>query len=116
MNKTFRRGGNNGGSVHSIYGDYQEIVHYWILQTLISLGAHKSIILERHCTDDEILQELGLSYLTEAQEFNANEARQALQKLQAQLETLPRVKLPTHTQLAKNIQWLGKIIGLNDIE
>lgn len=101
---------------HPIFSDYNEIIHKWMVQVLIPLGAHKAIICERHCTEDDVLHELGLSHLLEAKEFQANEARQALQKLHTQLETLSKVNLPTHTQLAKNIKWLGKIIGLNDIE
>jgi len=109
-----RRGTNGCG--HPIFNDYNEIIHNWMLQALIPLGAYKSIICERHCTEDDVLHELGLSHFLEAKEFQHNEARQALRKLHIQLEASPKVKLPTQTQLAKNIKWLGKIVGLNDIE
>ena len=64
-----------------------------MLQALIPLGAHKAIICERHCTEDDVLHELGLSHLLEAKEFPANEVRQALQKLHTQLGALPKVAL-----------------------
>jgi AAA+ superfamily predicted ATPase len=116
MRRTFRKTSGKYISGHPIFSDYNEIIHHWMLQALIPLGAHKAIICERHCTEDDVLHELGLSHLLEAKEFEANEARQALQKLHSQLGALPKVKLPTHTQLAKNIKWLGKIIGLNNVE
>jgi AAA+ superfamily predicted ATPase len=103
-------------SGHPIFSDYIEIIHNWMLQALIPLGAHKAIICEHHCNEDGVLHELGLSHLLEAKEYQANVIRQALQKLHIQLEALPKARLPAHTQLAKNIKWLGKIIGLNDIE
>jgi SpoVK/Ycf46/Vps4 family AAA+-type ATPase len=43
-------------------------------------------------------------------------ARQALQKMHSKLTSSARAALPSHTQLAKNIQWLGKVIGLNKTE
>ncbi|MBU1215709.1 MAG: AAA family ATPase [Gammaproteobacteria bacterium] len=115
MHKNIRRRRYKSGT-HPMFGDYQQIIHYWILQTLVPLGAHKSIILERHCTEDAVLQELGLSHMIEAKEFNANEARLAVQKLHSQIDTASPAKFPKHTQLAMNIQWLGKVIGLNDVE
>lgn len=100
---------------HPIYGEYRDIVRLWMLETLVGLGAHKAIICESHCTEEQVLRELDLSHLIEAKKFNAAEARQALQKLRAQLD-LAKIDIPKHTQLAKNINWLGKIIGLNPTE
>ena len=116
MRTPIRKLSGNNVCRHPIISDYSEIIHNWMLQVLIPLGAHKAIIVERHCTEDDVLHELGLSEFLEAKEFQANEVRQALQKLHTQLEAMPKVALPSHTQLANNIKWLGKIIGLNDIE
>lgn len=110
-----RRTINDGGG-HPIYGDYSEVVHYWMLQLLIPLGGHKGIILEHRCDEDDVLHELGLSHLLEAKEFNAGEARQALQKMHGEITPSSIVDIPSHTQLARNIRWLGKIIGLNETE
>jgi len=99
---------------HPIYSTYHDIAHFWMLQLLIPLGAHKAIINERHCMEDDVLHELGLSHLLETKEFDANATRQELQKLHNGLP--PDISIPDNTQLAKNIQWLGKIIGLNETE
>src|SRR5208283_942903 len=80
------------------------------------LGGHKGIIYERHCTEDDVLHELGLSHLLETTEFSANESRQALQKMHGALNPCSVTAIPTHTQLAKNMRWLGKIVGLNETE
>ena len=101
---------------HPIYSDYRKVVHYWMLQLLVSLGGHKGIINERHCTEDDVLHELGLSHLLEAEEFNANTARQALQKMHSEFGESPMSAMSADTQLAKNILWLGKVIGLNETE
>lgn len=87
-----------------------------MLQLLVTLGGHKEIINERHCTEDEVLHELGLSHLLEAEKFNSNEARQALQKMHREFGDSPMSAVPVDTQLARNIQWLGKVIGLNETE
>lgn len=107
---------SHNNEFHPIYSDYRKVVHYWMLQLLVSLGAHKGIINERHCTEDDVLHELGLSRLLETEEFNANSTRQALQKMHSEFGKSPIPAMPTNTQLAKNIQWLGKVIGLNEIE
>ena len=116
MRKPSRRRAGKNAVFHPIFSDYCGILRYWMLQLLVPLGAHKGIIHERHCTEDAVLQELGLSHLLETEEFKANEARQILQKIHDELDSSSRVSLPKHTQLAKNIRWLGKIIGLNEIE
>lgn len=110
-----KRSSNNVGG-HPIYIDYREVVHYWMLQLLIPLGAHKGIILEHRCNEDDVLHELGLSHLLEANEFNEGEARQALQKMYSEFTPSPIANFLSHTQLAKNIRWLGKIIGLSKTE
>ena len=61
---------------HPIFSDYNEIIHTWMLQALIPLGAHKAIIFEHSCGEDDVLHELGLSHFLEAKEFQHNEARQ----------------------------------------
>lgn len=114
MRSTKNRGHSN--EFHPIYSDYRKIVHCWMLQLLVSLGGHKGMIHERHCTEDEVLHELGLSHLLEAEEFNANAARQALQKMHSELGISQMAAIPNDTQLAKNIAWLGEIIGLNGTE
>ena len=101
---------------HPIYSDYCEVVHSWMLQLLVPLGGHKGIIHEHRCDEDDVLQELGLSHLLEAKEFNAGEARQALQKMHGEITPSSIADIPSHTQLAKNIRWLGKIIGLSKTE
>ena len=109
------RSGVNNES-HPIYSDYREVVHSWMLQLLIPLGAHKILISERHCMEEDVLHELGLSHLLEADEFNAKESRQALQKMHGELNPESLADIPTYTQLAKNIRWMGEIVGLNKIE
>lgn len=99
---------------HPIHSAYRKIVHYWMLQLLMPLGGHKAIIMERHCTEDDVLHELGLSHLLEAEEFSANGAKLALQKMHGELTAC--TVIPATTQLAKNIRWLGKSIGLNETE
>lgn len=115
MNNRYRRLIRRNTGTHPIYEEYRDIVQYWMLETLVTLGAHKTIICERLCTEDGVLQEFDLSHLLEAKVFNANEARQALRRLLSQLD-LSQITLPKHTQLAKNIKWLGKIVGLNQTE
>lgn len=107
---------SHNNEFHPIYSDYRKVVHYWMLQLLVSLGAHKGIINERHCTEDDVLHELGLSHLLETEEFNANSTRQALQKMHSEFGKSPISAMLANTQLARNIQWLGKVIGLNEIE
>lgn len=114
MNRYRRLSSRNSGT-HPIHEEYRDIVQYWMLEALVTLGAHKSIICERHCTEDGVLRELDLSHLIEANEFNANEARQALKQKLSQLDLSQRT-LPQNTQLAKNIKWLGMIVGLNQTE
>jgi hypothetical protein len=60
--------------MHPVYCDYRDIARCWMLQLLVPLGAHKGLIKERHCTEDEVLHELGLSHLLEAEDFKENEA------------------------------------------
>lgn len=107
---------SHNNEFHPIYSDYRKAVHYWMLQVLVTLGGHKEIIHERHCREDEVLHELGLSHLLESEEFNSNGARQALQKMHREFGDSPMSAMPAETQLAKNIQWLGKVIGLNETE
>jgi SpoVK/Ycf46/Vps4 family AAA+-type ATPase len=87
-----------------------------MLQLLIPLGGRKKIFNEHHCIEDEVLHELGLSHLLEAQEFSARECKQALQKMHSALNPCSVTAIPTQTQLARNIRWLGKIVGLNKTE
>ena len=116
MRKPFRKRRARNSEFHPIYSDYRDVAHFWMLQILIPLGAHKGIILERHCNDDDVLNELGLSHMVETEKFNAVEARQALQKMHCELNSPSPAKIPSDTQLAKNIRWLGKIIGLDKTE
>jgi len=101
---------------HPIYSDYRKVVHYWMLQLLVSLGGHKGIINERHCTEDDVLHELGLSHLLETEKFCPNSARKELQKMHSEFGESPMSAMPAETKLAENIQWLGKVIGLNETE
>lgn len=110
------RNRSHNNEFHPIYSDYRKVVHYWMLQLLVSLGGHKGIVVERCCNDDDVLHELGLSNLLEPEEFNANAARQALQKMHREFSESPTPAMPADTQLSKNIQWLGKVIGLNETE
>lgn len=101
---------------HPIYDDYRQIAHYWMLQLLVPLGGHKSMISEHCCSEDDVLHELALSHLLQTKAFSAKDARQALQKLYAELDSQSIPNIPQNTQLAQNIKWLGAIIGLNETE
>jgi SpoVK/Ycf46/Vps4 family AAA+-type ATPase len=102
--------------LHLVYTDYKSIAQWWMLNILIPLGAHKSLILEQHCHSDDVLHELDLSELANAIPFSGTNVRTALKQLHNEMSSSAIPKVPSHTQLAKNIQWLAKAIGLNSTE
>jgi len=67
--------------VHPIYSEYRELVHYWMLQILIPFGVYKKLLKDNECQDEDILYELGLSHLVEAEVFEANKVKLALKNL-----------------------------------
>jgi hypothetical protein len=107
---------NSNSPHHPIYSEYHYITNRWMLELLVPLGAHKDMILEHLCRDDDVLHELGLSDLAEAAPFNQVAIRTALFDLYKAIADKPLPKIPTSTQLAKNIGWLGESIGLSPTE
>lgn len=107
---------NKNSPIHPIYGEYRDIANRWMLELLVPLGAHKEMILEHLCREDDVLHELGLSDLAEANPFDPVVVRKALFDLYKAVSDKPSPKIPTSTHLAKNIGWLGEIIGLSPTE
>lgn len=102
--------------LHPIYSEYRNVANRWMLELLVPLGAHKDLILEHLCREDEVLHELGLSHFVDAIPFNPVEIRTALFDLYKAVSDKPIPQIPRSTQLAKNIQWLADAIGLNRVE
>ncbi len=100
----------------TIYDDYRDIAQCWMLQILIKLGVHSVLFYGHRCMDGDVLFELGLGHLLEMDEFNGNEAKAALQKQYDDLSASPLPVIPSKTQLAKNIAWIAKKVGLNETE
>lgn len=109
-------GKNKCSTLHPIYSEYHNIVSRWMIELLVPLGAHKEMILEHLCRDDDVFHQLGLSDLAEAVPFNQVAIRTALFDLYKTISDKPLPKIPTSTQLAKNIGWLGDAIGLSPTE
>ncbi len=105
-----------GSSIHPIYSEYRDIAQYWMLQLLVPLGAHKELIQDNHCRDDEVLHELGLSRVIDTVHFSKSDARQELFDLHKAASEKPSPKIPDNTKLAKNIRWLGEAMELNSTE
>lgn len=101
---------------HPVNSEYRDVAQYWMLELLVYMGAQKELLRHNFCIDVGILHELGLSYLVETTPFNSEDTRQALFELHQELRNKPVPTAPTHTQLAKNIDWLGKVVGLNETE
>lgn len=100
---------------HMIYEDYKTIAHQWMLKILVDMGAHKPLLQEWRCDDEEVLVELGLPDFIEAGKFNRAAARSAIFDLRKEVAA-QTLEIPSTTTLAKNIRWLGKSIGLSHIE
>lgn len=107
---------NKNSPIHPIYGEYRDIANRWMLELLVPLGAHKDMILEHVCRDDDVLHELGLSSFVDATPFEPKAVRMALFGLHKAISDKPSPEMPTSTQLAKNICWLGEAIGLGPTE
>ena len=101
--------------IHPIYSEYREVAHYWMLQLLIPMGGVNDLVRDDCCLDDDVLHELGLSNLLEAEVFKIADAKQALKKMYQKLG-ISSPSIPTNTQLARNIHWLGNVSGLNQVE
>ena len=113
--KHFRPRKNYSPTFHPVYDEYREIAHYWILQILVQFGAHKKIMNEVLCHEDEVLDELGLTRFTGPGDFDVKALRKELAEMYKQVEGY-RPKMPDQTKLAKNIKLLGETIGLSQTE
>jgi SpoVK/Ycf46/Vps4 family AAA+-type ATPase len=111
-----RKSKNKSSSLHPIYGEYSEIARRWMIELLVPLGAHKAMILEHVCRDDEVLCELGLSHLVDAVAYKQEVVRSELFALYKTISSTNMPKLPTDTHLSKNIFWLAQALSLNPIE
>ena len=105
----------NSQSIHPVYDEYREVAHYWMLYILIRFGVCRKIMNEVLCHEEEVLDELGLSKFTGTGDFDEKAVRNELAEMCKQVESsIP--EMPKKTQLAKNINRLGKAIGLNRTE
>lgn len=116
MRKRRLRNQSNILLIHPIHIQYRELIHYWMLQIMVAFGGYKGFISDRFCSDDDVLEELGLSHIVVSDTFDSDAARQALKRMYGELPSSPFNLIPENTQLAKNIRWLGDVIGLNQIE
>lgn len=97
---------------HPALVHYSEISKHWMLTALVALGAHQSIFT-KYVYDEDVLKELGLGEFINTPEFDLPGVRQSLFQMYAESELKP---LPTHTVLARNIDWLSCLVGLTQIE
>jgi AAA+ superfamily predicted ATPase len=116
MRRQIKRRQANSVPIHPIYIQYRALIHYWMLQILVPFGGHKGFISDRFCSDDDVLDELGLSHLTQWETFDSSLARHSLKRLHQELQSSPADLIPANTQLATNINWLAEVIGLTEVE
>jgi SpoVK/Ycf46/Vps4 family AAA+-type ATPase len=87
-----------------------------MLELLVPLGAHKEMILEHLCREDDVLHDLGLERFVDTIPFDHVGLRVALFDLYKTNSEKPIPPIPESTQLAANIRWLADAIGLNQVE
>jgi SpoVK/Ycf46/Vps4 family AAA+-type ATPase len=102
--------------VTGIPAAYSRLLQLWILRVLIPLGGLKALASEFHCMGSEVLKSVGIDLRLPRREEPDLPAllKRLKEKLQKAEADLPG--LPSGTPMAKNIDWLGDLVGLNEVE
>ncbi len=95
---------------------YGPVLQLWILRILLPLGGLKVLAQEFHCAGPEVLKTVGISVrISRREEPDIPALHVALKAKLDRLEaSAPR--LPDSTPLARNIAWLGDLVGLDPVE
>ena len=86
----------------------------WTLRALVDLGGHKSVLHEDYCSEPHLIFSLDLGY-SQDDEY---EYKLVLSSLKKKHREVVNSSLPTLPQsnMVRNINWLAKEVGLNDVE
>jgi SpoVK/Ycf46/Vps4 family AAA+-type ATPase len=105
---------NSNNTFNSIPG-YSKLCKLWTMQIIIKMGGHKNVYSEFCCDDYELSSDFGIKIIGKD---NGYSRQIAMDNMRAELTKIEsnKPKLPTRSILAKNIQWIAKNVGLNELE
>ena len=105
---------NSNNTYNSIPG-YSKLCKLWSMQIIIKMGGHKNVYSEFCCEDYELSSDFGIKTIGKDNCYSRQIAMENMRTELNKVET-NKLKLPTRSNLAKNIQWIAKNVGLNELE
>lgn len=97
--------------------NFPEVVHLWILRTLVTLGCYRNFINPNGFSNDTLAELIGLGEWIDPEltEFNPKFVRNQLRQLHRAAE-LKAVGITSPVCLTKNISRLSKLVGLTSVD
>ena len=86
----------------------------WTLRALVDLGGHKSVLHEDYCSEPHLIFSLDLGY-SQDDEYEYKLVLSSLKKKHREVVNGSLPSLP-QSNMVRNINWLAKEVGLNDVE
>jgi len=94
---------------------YRPVAHLWYTRLLVNLARMSQILNPERLAGEELLEPFDLRGLAEADRKDPARLRKALQAALAEVEAA-RPVLPVRSVLARNLQRLGALVGLDATE
>jgi len=97
---------------------YSELVRFWILRVMVTMGSHKNMLFPQSVRDDEVFVAVGLGWICEKEREGEYDYKVALKSVSELHEEIDRtvVRVPANRPLESNLNWLAARLGLSQVD
>lgn len=97
---------------------YSDVVRYWVLRIMVTMGSHKNMLYPQSVRDDEVFVAVGLGWICEKEREGEYDYKLALKGVSDLHEKISQtvVRVPSNRPLESNLIWLAERLGLSEVD
>ena len=97
---------------------YSDVVRYWILRIMVTMGSHKNMLYPQSVRDDEVFVAVGLGWICEKEREGEYDYKLALKGVSELHDEISRtvIRVPSNRPLESNLVWLAERLGLSQVD
>ncbi len=97
---------------------YGDVVRYWILRIMVTMGSHKNMLYPQSVRDDEVFVAVGLGWICEKEREGEYDYKLALKGVSELHDEISRtsIRVPSSRPLECNLNWLAERLGLSQVD
>jgi len=97
---------------------YSDVVQYWLLRIMVTMGSHKNMLFPQSVRDDEVFVAVGLGWICEKEREGEYDYKLALKGVSELYDQISRtvIRVPTNRPLESNLIWLAERLGLSQVD